>query len=145
MYKKILIPTDNSEHAKRAAQHAKWIALSSEADVVVLNVYETSSLNPIRSRELKKDMKNLWKNEAKENLKGVLEIFNGTDLNVKSKIKEGRPADSRVIGRSWSRRAKHVWSANVYSTYNRIPFTSKPDRAANHTVPHRAENTRQGA
>lgn len=94
MYKKILIPTDNSEHAKRAAQHAKWIALSSEADVVVLNVYETSSLNPIRSRELKKDMKNLWKNEAKENLKGVLEIFNGTDLNVKSKIKEGRPADS---------------------------------------------------
>lgn len=94
MYKKILIPTDNSEHAKRAAQHAKWIALSSEADVVVLNVYETSSLNPIRSRELKKDMKNLWKNEAKENLKGVLEIFNGTDLNIKSKIKEGRPADS---------------------------------------------------
>ena len=94
MYKKILVPTDDSEHAKRAAKHAKWIALSSEAEILVLNVFETSSLSPIRSRELKRDMKKLWTNEAKENLKGVLKIFNGSDLNVKSKIKEGRPVEA---------------------------------------------------
>ncbi|MCE5213640.1 MAG: universal stress protein [Methanobacterium sp.] len=95
MYKKIMIPTDGSEHSKRAAEHAIWIANSSGADILVLNVFETSSLNPIRSRELKKDMKELWKEDARENLKDVLKVLksNGLELNVDSQIKEGQPAE----------------------------------------------------
>lgn len=96
MYKKILIPTDDSEHAKRAARHAKWIAESSKSEILVLNVFETSSLNIIRSRELKKDMEELWKIDAEKNLKNVLKILksdNVVDLKIKSEIKEGHPAD----------------------------------------------------
>jgi nucleotide-binding universal stress UspA family protein len=94
MYKKILIPTDGSEHAKRAAEHAKWIAKSANSEVIVLNVYETSSLSPIRSRELKKDMKKLWKQDAENNLNGVLKILNNEDIKINSQIKEGSPADT---------------------------------------------------
>jgi nucleotide-binding universal stress UspA family protein len=95
MYKKILIPTDGSKYSKKAAEHAKWISNSSKGELFVLNVYETSSLNPIRSRELKKDMKKLWKEEAEKNLDGVLKILNNdrVDLKVHKQIKEGRPAE----------------------------------------------------
>jgi nucleotide-binding universal stress UspA family protein len=95
MYKKIMIPTDGSEHSKRAAEHAMWIADSCGADILVLNIFETSSLNPIRSRELKKDMKKLWAEDAQETLKGVLKVLNsnGMDLKVDSQIKEGQPAE----------------------------------------------------
>ena len=94
MYKKILIPTDGSEQAKKAAKHAKWIAKSGNSDILVLNVYETSSLNPIRSRELKKDMKKLWIDDARKNLEEVLKILNGSNLKINSQVKEGRPAET---------------------------------------------------
>ena len=94
MYKKILIPTDGSEQAKKAAKHAKWIAKSGNSDILVLNVYETSSLNPIRSRELKKDMKKLWIEDARKNLEEVLKILNGSNLKINSQVKEGRPAET---------------------------------------------------
>lgn len=96
MYKKILVPTDGSEHAKRAAEHAMWIANSSGAEIIVLNVYETTSLSPIRSRDLKKEMKEMWKKEAQETLDSILKIFNknGLDLRVSSQIREGQAAET---------------------------------------------------
>lgn len=96
MYKKILIPTDGSEQSNRAAEHAMWIANHSGAEILVLNVFETSSLNPVRSRELRKEMKEMWKTEADETLSGVLKILNSneTNLNVYSQVKEGRPAET---------------------------------------------------
>ena len=94
MYKKILIPTDGSEHAKRAAKHAKWIAKSANSEILVMNVYETSSLNPIRSRDLKKDMMKMWIEDARKNLDDVLKILNGVDLKINTQVKEGRPAET---------------------------------------------------
>lgn len=96
MYKKILVPTDGSKHANKAAKHAMWIANSSGAEILVLNVFETSSLVPIRSRKLKKEMKDIWKDEAQKTLTGVLEILNGNrkELKIISQIKEGPPADT---------------------------------------------------
>lgn len=40
MYKKILLPTDGSESAEKAAKHALWIACKDGADIIVLNVFE---------------------------------------------------------------------------------------------------------
>jgi nucleotide-binding universal stress UspA family protein len=96
MYKKILIPTDGSEHSKRAAKHAKWIANCSGADILVLNVFETSSLNPIRSMELENDLKKLWMKEAQDSLNDVIELLNPdvSRINVTTQIKEGRPAET---------------------------------------------------
>lgn len=97
MYKKILVPTDDSDHAKRAAKHAKWIAESSRAKILVLNVFETSPLKPIRSRDLRKDMEELWRKDAEEKIKNVEKILN-TDNNMNIKvdfqIKEGHPIDT---------------------------------------------------
>ena len=97
MYKRILVPTDDSEHAKKAARHARWIAESCQAEILVLNVYETSNLNPIRSQSLKDEMKELWKEEAEKKLDNMLKILqsnNGVNLKVNTKIKEGTPAKS---------------------------------------------------
>ena len=97
MYKKILVPTDDSEHSKKAARHAKWIAESCQAEILILNVFETSNLNPIRSRSLKEEMKELWKEEAEKKLEKMVKIFQedkGADLKVNTLIKEGNPINS---------------------------------------------------
>jgi nucleotide-binding universal stress UspA family protein len=43
MYSKILITTDGSENAEKAANHALWIANESDAEILVLNVFELYS------------------------------------------------------------------------------------------------------
>lgn len=97
MYKKILVPTDDSEHAQKAAEHAKWIAESCRAKILVLNVFETSPLKPIRSRDLRKEMQELWTKDAEEKVKNVEKILNndnGSSIRVDYQIKEGNPADT---------------------------------------------------
>ena len=44
MYKKILLPTDGSKYAEKAAKHAIWIAGHSNGELIALNVVDTSSL-----------------------------------------------------------------------------------------------------
>ena len=44
MYKKILLPTDGSKASYEAAKHAIWAANSCDADLIVLNVVESSKL-----------------------------------------------------------------------------------------------------
>ncbi|UTB32103.1 MAG: universal stress protein [Methanobacterium sp. ERen5] len=43
MYSKILITTDGSENAEKTAEHALWIANESDAEILVLNVFELYS------------------------------------------------------------------------------------------------------
>lgn len=40
MYKKILIPTDGSENAKRAAKHAVELASKDKANIIILHIIE---------------------------------------------------------------------------------------------------------
>ena len=47
MYDKILVPTDGSKQAYDAAKHAIWAANSCDAEIVVLNVVESSKLPEI--------------------------------------------------------------------------------------------------
>lgn len=109
MYKKILLPADSSKYAEKAAEYAKWIAKSFNSEILVLNVFETSSLNPFRSKKLKK----AFQEGGEQKLAGVLKILENEGLKIKTQIKEGRPADAIlktiedenidrvVIGFSW--------------------------------------------
>lgn len=100
MYKKILLPTDGSENAKRAAEHALKIGSRSGADILVLNVVETPRFSGIRSvdkTELKKELEREGQNAFDDYLNMLVEIKDGgkcqKDVKLDLKFEEGSPAD----------------------------------------------------
>ena len=75
MYKKILLPTDGSEYANKAAEHAIWIAHASGAEIIALNVIETSSLVGLPAEDLIVRIKEMLKEEGKIALVGSADEF----------------------------------------------------------------------
>jgi nucleotide-binding universal stress UspA family protein len=116
MYKKILLPTDGSEYADKAAQHAIWIACLSGAEITALNVVETYALMGLPVIETStlpgspeedllsegdlRSVREIWKVKAEEALDKisdlVLENKNKSgckDFKLTLKTEEGHPAD----------------------------------------------------
>lgn len=100
MYKKILLPTDGSENAKRAAEHALKMGSRSGAEILVLNVVETPRFRGIRSvdkTELKKELEQEGQNAFDEYSGMLAEIVDGgkcqKDVKLDLKLEEGSPAD----------------------------------------------------
>lgn len=101
MYHKILLPTDGSEYAERAAKHAIWIASHSDADIIALNVVDTSSLIGLPAEDLTVRVTEILKEEAYKSLDKIgnlVEEFRkgeGMEKDIKliKESKEGSPAD----------------------------------------------------
>ncbi len=95
MYKKILLPTDGSKFAEKAAKHAIWIADSSGAEVIVLNVIETSTLVGLPAEDLIVRIKEILKEEGKKALENISNVLkeSGRTVKLTPKTKEGSPAD----------------------------------------------------
>lgn len=99
MYKKILLPTDGSEYANNAAEHAIWIAHASGAEIIALNVIETSSLVGLPAEDLIVRIKEMLKEEGRLALEHIFDMANKEEteegeLKVTLKTKEGSPADA---------------------------------------------------
>ena len=101
MYKKILLPTDGSEYANKAAKHAIWIASLNGAEIIALNVIETSSLVGLPAEDLIVRIKEMLKEEGHKSLKKISDILKESKIEgecqkeVKLTIstKEGSPSD----------------------------------------------------
>ncbi|MGB9979124.1 universal stress protein [Methanobacterium sp.] len=101
MYKKILLPTDGSEYANKAAQHAIWIARLNGAELIALNVIETSSLVGLPAEDLIVRIKEMLKEEGRKSLEKISDILKETEIEgecqneVKLTLstKEGSPSD----------------------------------------------------
>ena len=100
MYEKILLPTDGSENAKRAAEHALQLGSKSGAEIIVLNVIETPRLTGIRAAD-KTELINKLEQEGRKAFDDIsnmwMEIKNGEcqkDVKLDLKFKEGPPADA---------------------------------------------------
>ncbi|MGC9517938.1 MAG: universal stress protein [Methanomicrobiales archaeon] len=101
MYKKILLPTDGSEYAQRAGEHAIWLANQSMADIIVLNVIETAYLQALPEDQLITVLDQGLRAESKRAVEDFEKIImdrkcDGTcreSMNVKTVIKEGHPVD----------------------------------------------------
>jgi len=98
LYKKILLPTDGSEFANKAAEHAIWIAEASGAEIIALNVIETSSLVGLPAEDLIVRIKEMLKEEGKLALEHIFEMSSQESvddgkLKVTLKTEEGSPAD----------------------------------------------------
>ena len=107
MYKKILLPTDGSENAKRAAEHALKMGSRSGAEILVLNVVETPRFRGIRSvdkTELRKELEHEGQNAFDEYSGMLAEIVDGgkcqKDVKLDLMFEEGSPADKilKTIG-----------------------------------------------
>jgi nucleotide-binding universal stress UspA family protein len=101
MYQKILLPTDGSKFAENAAKHAIWIASKSGAEIIVLNVIETSSLVGLPAEDLIVRIKEMLKEEGRRSLERISEMVTESeeeskiqDIKVTLKTEEGSPADS---------------------------------------------------
>jgi len=100
MYHKILLPTDGSKYSIRASEHAIWIADSSGADIIVLNVIDTNYLKSLPQEDLRLELDKNLREEGKNALDSFSKMLVDTQCegrcqNVKltSEIKEGHPAD----------------------------------------------------
>jgi nucleotide-binding universal stress UspA family protein len=95
MYKKVLLATDGSEDSSKAVEHAGWIANSSNAELIVLNVLETSKLPKVEKIKTESALRELLTKEAKRVFNQVSKILKDCDCNVKVtyKRKTGNPAD----------------------------------------------------
>jgi len=102
MYQKILLPTDGSKFAENAAKHAIWIASRSGAEIIVLNVIETSSLVGLPAEDLIVRIKEMLKEEGRRSLERISEMVTESeeeyklieDIKVTLKTEEGSPGDS---------------------------------------------------
>lgn len=101
MYQKILLPTDGSKFAENAAQHAIWIASKSGAEIIVLNVIETSSLVGLPAEDLIVRIKEMLKEEGRRSLERISDMVTESeeetkikDIKVTLKTEEGSPADA---------------------------------------------------
>ncbi|AIS32606.1 MULTISPECIES: universal stress protein [Methanobacterium] len=101
MYNKILLPTDGSKFAEKAAEHAIWIASKSGAEIIVLNVIETSSLVGLPAEDLIVRIKEMLKEEGRRSLERISEMVTEEekelkieDIKVTLKTEEGSPAEA---------------------------------------------------
>jgi len=101
MYNKILLPTDGSKFAEKAAEHAIWIASKSGAEIIVLNVIETSSLVGLPTEDLIVRIKEMLKEEGRRSLERISEMVTEEekelkieDIKVTLKTEEGSPAEA---------------------------------------------------
>lgn len=96
MYSKILLPTDGSKHANKAAEHAIWIARKSGAEIIALTVMETSSLVGLPADDLIVRLKEMLEEEASRSLEAVKKLVEKSGAGVKITLRtdEGSPADA---------------------------------------------------
>ena len=94
MYKKILVPTDGSEFAKKAQRHALFLSKVSGAEIIAVSVTENNFINGLPLDDEIYQLNQVLKERSEENLKEFDEL-NEDDLKITHVIREGSPA--RVI------------------------------------------------
>ena len=94
MYKKILVPTDGSEFAKTAQNHALFLASVSGAEIIAVSVTENNFVNGLPLDDEVYQLNQILKERSEENLKEFDEL-NEENIKITHVVREGSPA--RVI------------------------------------------------
>ena len=91
MYKRILVPTDGSEFAKKAQKHALFLAKVSGAEIIAVSVTENNFVNGLPLDDEVYQLNQFLKERSEENLK-EFDKLNEDDLKITHVIREGSPA-----------------------------------------------------
>lgn len=96
--KKILLPTNGSEYANKAVKHAAWFANASGAEIIALNVINTSSLAALPEEHIRVQTLELLKEEGTKALKEISDLLKSKTegdsqekIKLTTVIKEGSP------------------------------------------------------
>ena len=90
MYKKILVPTDGSEFAKKAQKHALFLSKMSGAELIAVSVTENNFVNGLPLDDEVYQLNQILKERSEENLK-EFEKLNEDNLNITHIVREGSP------------------------------------------------------
>jgi nucleotide-binding universal stress UspA family protein len=98
MYKKILLATDGSKFANNAAKHAIWIANSSNAELKVLHVLETSKIPVNEKLSLENALREVLTEEAKKVFSEVRNIIDKSNCKVNASYirVQGNPSEKII-------------------------------------------------
>ncbi len=91
MYKKILVPTDGSEFAKKAQKHALFLASVTGAEIIAISVTENNFVNGLPLDDEVYQLNQILKERSQENLEDF-DKLNVDDIKISHVIKEGSPA-----------------------------------------------------
>ena len=91
MYKRILVPTDGSEFARKAELHALFLAKVSGAEIIALSVSENQFITGISVTDEVEQLNLILKDRCEEDLK-EFEEMNEEGVKISSVIREGSPA-----------------------------------------------------
>ena len=93
MYKKILVPTDGSEFAKKAQLQAIYLAKATGAEIIALSVSENHFINGISLNDEVEQLNEILKDRCEQDLK-QFEDMNDGEVKISPVIREGSPAKS---------------------------------------------------
>ena len=91
MYKKILVPTDGSDFAKKAQMHALFLAGACDAEIIAVSVTENNFVNGLPLDDEIYQLNEILKERSEENLM-EFDKLNEDDLKITHVIREGSPA-----------------------------------------------------
>ena len=91
VYKKILVPTDGSEFAKKAQKQALFLANVCGAEIIAISVTENNFISGLPSDDEVYQLNQILKERSEENLE-EFDKLNKNDLKITHVIKEGLPA-----------------------------------------------------
>lgn len=94
MYKKILVPTDGSDFAKKAEHVALEMAKLMDSEIIAVSIIENSFVNGLPLDDEVYELNTILKEDSENNIKEFEHMDDEEDFNVKitSIIKEGSPA-----------------------------------------------------
>jgi nucleotide-binding universal stress UspA family protein len=100
VYKKILLPTDGSKCAEKAAQHAILLASQNNAELIVLNILETHSLAGVPVEDFTRKVNEIFRQEGINALERISKLYKdlSREKDIRSfkltlKTEKGHPAD----------------------------------------------------
>ncbi len=91
MYKKILVPTDGSDFAKKAQSHALFLAKVTGAELIAVSVVENNFVNGLPLDDEVYQLNQILKEKSEENLK-EFDKLNEDNLKITHIVREGSPA-----------------------------------------------------
>ena len=92
MYKKILVPTDGSEFAKKAQKHALFLSKVSGAEIIAISVTENNFVNGLPLDDEVYQLNQLLKQRSEDNIKEFEEMDETSGIKFHGIIREGSPA-----------------------------------------------------
>lgn len=94
MIKKILLPTDGSEHAAKTVNYASDLAKILNASIEVMYAYQSSPMLRKRAAAMMEEYKQALEEDAKEMVEEVAERLKANGIQVSAVVVEGPAADA---------------------------------------------------